>query len=202
MRSMTRRLAVLAWVAATVVSVAVSTAAVARVRAQVTERPAVVSIATLRRATTTTIAQALSETRSTLPRDVPSTTTVVADTTTTTRASVEATPATTVETLPPPATDPPATQPPPDDDDDRGGEDDDRSGQPATETRTFRGGTVTVSYDGSALTLVSATPEDGYELDVEEQSAERIVVRFFDEGRSSVLVAQIVRGRLQMRVFD
>lgn len=199
MRGMTRRLGVMAWVVATVVSVAVSTAAVARVRAQVTERPAVVSIATLRRTTTTTVAQALPESRSTSPRDVPSTTTPVPDSTTTTRASVEATPATTVETLPPPATDPPATEPP---GDDEPGSDDDRGGQPTTQTRTFRGGSVTVSYDGSSLTLVSATPEEGYELQVEEQSPERIVVRFVDEGRSSALVAQIVRGRLQMRVFD
>lgn len=200
MSSMTRRLGVLAWVAATVLSVAVSTAAVARVRAQVTERPAVVSIATLRRATTTTIPQALPEIRSTLPREAPSTTTTTPpDTTTTTRASVEATPATTVETLPPAPTNPPATDPPRDEDD-RGG--DDPGGQPATETRTFRGGTVTVSYDGSSLTLVTATPEEGYELEIEEQSSERIVVRFVDEGRSSALVAQIIRGRLQMRVFD
>lgn len=184
MSSVTRRLAVMAWIAATALSVAVSTAAVASVRAQVTERPDVVSIAALRRATTTTQPQ---------PVAAPTTTTSAAsaiEATTTTRPSVEATPATTVETVPPPTTRPrsDSTQSDP--------------GSTRTETRTFRGGTVTISFDGVSLTLLSAEPEDGYALSVEEETGRRITVRFVDEGRSTAFVARIVRDGLSIRVYD
>ena len=198
MENVSRRLGLAAWVGATVLSVMVSTAAVESVRAQVTERPAVVSLATLRQATSTTStvppipAQAQ-------PARPPSTTTstTVVDTTTTTRASVEATPATTVETTAPPATSPPATNPPRNDDDD-----DDNDNETETETRTFRGGSVTISFDGESLGLVQAVPDEGFELVVEQQQAQRIVVRFVADGRSSGLIAQVTRDGLQIRVFD
>ncbi len=189
--NVSRRLGLAAWVGATVVSVVVSTAAVESVRAQVTERPAVVSLATLRRATSTTTVPTqmppqAQPARS--PSTTTSTTTVVE--TTTTRASVGATPATTVETTAPPATSPPATTPPRDEN------------EAVTETRTFRGGSVTISFDGDSLSLVEAVPEEGFELAVEQQQAQRIVVRFVADGRSSGLVAQVTRQGLQIRVFD
>jgi hypothetical protein len=191
MMNVSRRLGMAAWVAATVLSVMVSTAAVESVRAQVTERPAVVSLATLRQATSTT-STAPSSPAQAQPARPPSTTTstTVVETTTTTRASVEATPATTVETTAPPATSPPATAPPREE------------SEPVTETRTFRGGSVTISFDGDSIQLLEATTDEGFELSVEQQQAQRIVVRFVADGRSSGLVAQVTREGLQIRVFD
>jgi hypothetical protein len=190
MMNVSRRLGLAAWVAATVLSVMVSTAAVESVRAQVTERPAVVSIATLRQATstTTTVQPVPAQAQPARPASTTTSTTMV-DVTTTTRASVEATPATTVETTAPPATSPPATAPP-------------RNDESVTETRTFRGGSVTISFDGESLQLIEANPDDGFELAVEQQQRQRIVVRFVAEGRSSGLVAQVTRDGLQIRVFD
>jgi hypothetical protein len=195
MMGVSRRLAVIAWLSATILSVAVSTAAVEAVRAQVTERPDVVSLATLRRATTTTTTLQAPNPRTQAETAAPSTTTTAPETTTTTRPSVEATPATTVETIPPPpqaATPPttaPSNQPPPDD-------------GPDTETRTFRGGTVTVAYDGDSISVVQAIPDEGFELAVEQQGSDRLVVRFVAEGRSSALVAEVTRDGLRIRVFD
>ena len=188
--NVSRRLGLVAWLGATVLSVVVSTAAVESVRAQVTERPAVVSLATLRRATSTTTIPASLPAQAQPARPPSSTTSTTAVATTTTRASVEATPATTVEATAPTATAPPATDPAPDED------------GSVTETRTFRGGSVTISFDGESLTLVDATPDDGFELIVEQQQDQRIVLRFVSEGRSSGLVAQVARGGLQIRVFD
>jgi hypothetical protein len=190
MMNVSRRLGLAAWLGATVLSVVVSTAAVESVRAQVTERPAVVSLATLRRATSTTTNPGSIPTQA-QPARPPSTTTstTVAETPTTTRASVDVTPATTVETTAPPVTSPRATDPAPDDD------------GSVTETRTFRGGSVTISFDGESLTLVEAVPDEGFEL-IEQQQPQRIVVRFVSDGRSSGLVAQVTRDGLQIRVFD
>jgi hypothetical protein len=191
MMNMARPIGVIAWVGATIVSVGVSTAAVDAVRAQVTQRPSVVSVATLRSATsTTTIVSLVSEVQAADPTTPPpSSGSTAIDTTTTTRAWVEATPATIVEPAPLPATSPDPT--PPSDDE-----------AADTETRRFRGGTVTLSFDGDTIELIEAVPEEGYEVSIESQRSDRLVVRFVDEGRSSALVAQVVDDRLHIRIFD
>lgn len=181
-----RRIGVIAWIAATILSVAASTAAVAAVRAQVTDRPDIVSLATLRRATSTTTAEAVPAPTFVID-DMPTTTTTAPSTTSTTRRpAIVATPGTTVETTS--TTAPPRSEP--------------SVPVGGVETRTFRGGTVIVSYDGATLTLVEAIPEEGYELSIEEQNDRIIAIRFVREGRSSGYVAQIVNGRLQIRVID
>ncbi len=186
-----RRIGVIAWIAATILSVAASTAAVAAVRAQVTDRPDVVSLATLRRATSTTTVAALPVEAGarTAPSDQTGSTTVttVSEPSTTTRPAIVATPGTTVETTTT-TTIAPESDPAPVSAD--------------VETRTFRGGSVTVRLDDGVLILVSAIPDEGYRLSIEEQSDGIIALRFVREGRSSGYVAQIVDGRLQIRVLD
>jgi hypothetical protein len=52
--------------------------------------------------------------------------------------------------------------------------------QPSPTTETYRsaGGSVTVSWDGSSLRLVSVDPAAGHEAEVEDDTAARIRVRF------------------------
>lgn len=64
---------------------------------------------------------------------------------------------------------------------------------PFTQQYASTGGSITVRWDGSALTLVSVDPADGYTAEIEDQSATRVRVRFRgDDGDS----------RIEIRVRD
>jgi hypothetical protein len=188
---MSRGVGVLAWVVATILSVAASTAAVATVRDQVTDGPNVVSLATLRRAaatTTTVVASDADLVRETVAT-APSTTTTTS-TPPTTRPSPSATPGTTVEVIPP-------TAPEPVD-----GSTSEEPSEGDVITRTLRGGTVSISFDGQSIRLVDAIAEDPYVVSVETETDRRIVVRFVLDGRSSALTAEVLEGELRIKTFD
>lgn len=185
-----RRLGVMAWLLATALSVGVSTAAVEAVRAQVTDRPDVVSLATLRRATSTTTTP-VDAVPQRLPIAAPppmsTTTTTPPSTTGSTRPPATATPATEVELATQPSN-PPTTS---------------AETGAGVETRELEGGTVTISFDGETLTLVEAVPAEGYEVKIFEERPRRVALRFSSgRGKSVGYLAQVVNGHLRIRVFD
>jgi hypothetical protein len=200
-----RRLGAVAWIAATVLSVAASTAAVAAVREQVTDGPALVSLAALRRAAE---AESASPRLDASPEEtsrasIPSPTTSTTEAPATTRPDVEAVPDTIVETTTTTTTVENSASPTTTvDDGDRdrgwGGRDDDGTDE---NSRDFRGGSVTFRYDGEQLQLVEATTKDDYDYEIERQSDRELVLRFSNgDRRSTLVVATVVNGRVQIRV--
>mgnify|MGYP001119357185 CR=1 FL=1 len=85
-------------------------------------------------------------------------------------ATVPSSSAAPVPTDPPPTTPPavitPSTTP------------DSEADAPFTREYSSIGGSITVRWDGSALSLISVTPNAGYDSEIEDQSASRIRVRF------------------------
>lgn len=207
---MNNKLGVVAWIAATVLSVAASTAAVASVREQVTDSPELVSLAALRRAVAIDPSNTTSPQLEALPDEpavitaLESATTVA--TSTTTRPEVVAVPETIVETTTtstPPTTQPPETATAKDGDDGRDHNRGRGNDEPREESRDFHGGSVTVAWDGDQLELVDAVTEDGYQYVVEGQSDREISLRFFrDDRRPTSVLATFNNGGLQIRVFD
>lgn len=59
------------------------------------------------------------------------------------------------------------------------------SDAPFTRRYDSAGGSITVDWDGVALTLVSVAPSGGYETEIEDQSASRVRVRFRGEDDDS-----------------
>ena len=70
---------------------------------------------------------------------------------------------------------------------------------PFTETYGSAGGSVTVSWSGTALGLVSVSPAGGYRADVEEAAWDRIRVDF-DGADDSRIEVRLHDGRIQVRV--
>jgi hypothetical protein len=83
---------------------------------------------------------------------------------------------------PPTSADPPQQQPAADEPD---------QGEPAlTESYNLTGGTVTVRYRGGATSLVEATPNTGYDVDVHDGGPGKVDVRFRSDSHESRLVAR------------
>jgi cytoskeletal protein RodZ len=182
-----RKLAVLAWLTATLVSVGVSTAAVESVRVQVTQRPTylrLVDLTAAAAATTTTTVE---------------TTTTIAPTSTTTGETTTASPPETTTTSADPTTTEPEPEPQP-----TRPEPDTTEAAPETqvEERTVAGGTVVVEFDGEELRLVDVEPADGYEAVIDTDRPGRIAVRFVDGRRTSAVQAVVVDGRLEVRTNE
>jgi hypothetical protein len=89
----------------------------------------------------------------------------------------------------------------PDDDDDV---DDDGGGAVAPFTKTFTlvGGTAVISFDGSALHVVSATPNAGFDTEIEAESGREVDVRFEGNGHESRLKLELEDGRIEERTEE
>ena len=166
---MRRTLAFIAlWFAAGALAVAVATAGVAVVSDQLTGSRShpdplsteEVSAAVAADSTTTTLDGTTSTT----------TTTVVDPADTTTSTTVGGTQGTTVPTTPPP---PPTTAPAP----------------PTTKSYNLVGGTATLRFSASGVTVVAATPAAGYTVDIGESHDGGVRVEFESDSHQSRLDA-------------
>jgi hypothetical protein len=91
----------------------------------------------------------------------------------------------------------PVTAPDGDDDDDDGG-----TVAPFTKTYTLVGGTAVISFDGSTLRIVSATPNAGFHTEVEDEGGREVNVRFEGNGHESRLKVQLEDGRVDERTEE
>lgn len=130
---------------------ATSTTAVSTTAAAPTSTTAAPGAAVPGGAMTTTVPGA------TPPAAPPASTTATTTATTTTTTAAPSTVATTSPTTT--AADPPATP-------------------PFTKTYQSSGGSITVDWNGSSLSLLSVQPASGYTAEIEDQTAARIRVRF------------------------
>lgn len=148
-----------AWVAAGAAAVSAATVGVSMVGREVTgDRPPAL--------TADQVQEELAAT--TVPGVEPSSTTTTVVVTTTTPA-----PDTTVGGTPPPTTTtvaPPPTPPP-----------------PAPETRTYRliGGTATLGFSASGVTVITASPNPGFTVEVRPEHGNGVSVRFEGEEHRS-----------------
>lgn len=60
---------------------------------------------------------------------------------------------------------------------------------PTTRTYTLEGGSVAIRFEPGKVTVVWATPNSGYEVDVETYAADRVEVRFRSETHESQVTA-------------
>lgn len=91
----------------------------------------------------------------------------------------------------------------PDDDDDDGvGGGGGGTVAPFTKTYTLVGGTAVISFDGSALHVVSATPNAGFDTEIEEESGREVDVRFEGNGHESRLKLELEDGRVEERTEE
>lgn len=67
---------------------------------------------------------------------------------------------------------------------------------PFTRTYDSLGGSITVRWDGAALTLLAVDPNAGYESEIEDQSASRIRVRFRSDAGDSRIEVRVDDGRV------
>jgi len=164
-----KRIAVIvAWVVATLATASITLAAVDQAGRQVSDRPAVPVAAedlSARVTSTTTTTEPPPETTTTEAID-GSTTTSEAVTTTSTAPSASAT---TTSTTAPQASS--TTTAPP---------------SPATKSKATAGGTVVVSVSGSTLTLISAVPAQGYDVEVESPGPGEEVEVWFEKRDETV----------------
>lgn len=91
-------------------------------------------------------------------------------------------PATTPETTPTPATTAPSAE------------------EPVVDSRRVTGGTVVVRWTSSWVEFVSATPDDGFDVDVEDGGPEHVEVEFEGSGVVSRYVAEVSGGSLVVEV--
>lgn len=63
-----------------------------------------------------------------------------------------------------------------------------------TEAYTLTGGVVTVRYRGGRTTLVGATPNSGFEVDVHDSGPDEVEVRFRSDDHESRLVTRWTAG--------
>jgi hypothetical protein len=135
------------------------------VRRQLEREAAAVAAATPGASSTTTAA----------PVTTPAPATTSGPSTTVRPATATSPPASTAppQTSPPPA---PATAPPPT-----------TAAPPAGETRTYNlvGGSAALSFSSAGASVVFATPEPGFEVDVEPQNGNGVRVEFESEGHRS-----------------
>ncbi|MCB2224894.1 MAG: hypothetical protein KQH83_12060 [Actinobacteria bacterium] len=64
------------------------------------------------------------------------------------------------------------------------------------DSRHVTGGTVVVRWTSSSVDLVSATPDDGYKLEVEDRGPDEVVVEFEGQGVKSTYHAEVSDGHL------
>ncbi|MCO8126126.1 hypothetical protein NHL50_02775 [Acidimicrobiia bacterium EGI L10123] len=161
-----------AWVAAAVIAVAVASWGVALVGRSVTEeRPAALASAE--------VEERLAEVASTAPGSSTSTTLPSTEETATTEvgsdAAVPATsapgPAPTTTTVPPATTAPPPTA------------------APAGETRTYTlvGGTASLRFTPSGVTVVFANPAQGFDVEIEPEHGNGVKIEFENDAHESRL---------------
>jgi hypothetical protein len=176
-----------AWLVAAVLALLVAWQGVSVVADQVTNRrPAPLGAAEVRRQLESEQAAAARTTLAPATCIAPATTSAVPPTTAPPVSSTSPLPVTTapaptsplpVTTAPAPPTSPPAsTAPPPA-----------TEAPPATETRTYNlvGGTAALSFSPGGVSVVFATPEPGFEVDVEPQNGNGVRVEFESEGHRS-----------------
>lgn len=70
---------------------------------------------------------------------------------------------------------------------------------PTTETHGSSGGSITVTWDGTALRLVSVDPAAGHESEIEDETAARIRVRFRGPNESRIEV-RVENGTPTVRI--
>ena len=73
----------------------------------------------------------------------------------------------------------------------------DPSDPPFTQQYDSTGGSITVNWNGAALTLVSTAPAPGYVTEIEDQSAERIRVRFRSDTGDSRIEVRVRDGHVE-----
>lgn len=73
----------------------------------------------------------------------------------------------------------------------------DPSDPPFTRQYDSTGGSITVNWNGAALTLVSTAAAAGYETEIEDQSADRIRVRFRSDSNDSRIEVRVQDGRVE-----
>ena len=64
------------------------------------------------------------------------------------------------------------------------------------DSRQIIGGTVVVRWTSTAVELVSASPTDGFSVDVEKRGPEKVEIEFEGDGVKSKYAAEISDGRL------
>ncbi len=73
----------------------------------------------------------------------------------------------------------------------------DPSDPPFTQQYDSTGGSITVNWNGTALILVSTNPATGYVTEIEDQSAERIRVRFRSDSNDSRIEVRVRDGHVE-----
>lgn len=160
-----------AWVAAAVIAVAVASWGVALVGRSVTEeRPAALASAE--------VEERLAEVASTAPGSSTSTTLPPTEETATTEVGSDGTvPATSAPGPAPTTTVPPATTAPP------------PTAAPAGETRTYTlvGGTASLRFTPSGVTVVFANPAQGFDVEIEPEHGNGVKIEFENDAHESRL---------------
>jgi len=64
------------------------------------------------------------------------------------------------------------------------------------------GGTTTIRTDGSAVHLVAAVPQSGFQVDVEKSGPQEVDVRYRSEGHTSRLKAEWENGKLEVETSE
>ena len=168
-----------AWVAATVATASVALAVVGLAGDQVADTP-VQPLSSQQvealgiQAPVSSVADPTDSTATSTSSTAGTTTTAVSDVSSTTAPP----PATTTVTTAPPA---PTTTAP-------------QSAQ--IDSRQITGGTVVVRWTPSSVELVSASPTDGFSVDVEKRGPEKVEVEFEGDGVKSKYSAEVSDGEL------
>lgn len=71
---------------------------------------------------------------------------------------------------------------------------------PFTETYRSAGSSITVSWNGSALSLLAVSPAPGFEPEIEDQSVQRIRVRFRSDDADTRIEVRVNHGRLVVNI--
>lgn len=191
---MRQRLGVIsAWVLATAVSVAIASSAVATVQDEVTASPSPLRTQAVQAlAASTTVPPAPTVQPPVTTTSSSPTTTGAAESTTTvapaTTAPAAATTTTTVAVATTSA--PPATTT--------------TVAAPGPEFRSYElvGGSVRIRILGTQVFFAGATPAPGFDVDVEEQGPEKVVVEFETPEHESKFVAKFEDGELDVKISE
>lgn len=171
---------VVAWLAATMVSMLIAATAVGSVRGQVTDVPAIPSAGTALLATTTTVVTESSTTGAPPTTDVPTPTTTVATpstiTTTTTSTTSTTVPTSTTTTTAP--------------------------NGPVVTTYRLDGGEIRISALEPHVNLVSAFPFGGFSVEVDEAGPEEVGVEFESSDHESSFRARWKDGELDIDIDE
>lgn len=71
---------------------------------------------------------------------------------------------------------------------------------PFTQQYNSTGGSITVNWNGSALSLVSTAPNSGFEAEIEDQAADRIRVRFRSDNDDARIDVRARDGQVEHTV--